>query len=152
MPDAAPIIVFDTDCVLCSGMVGFVLAHEAAPVLRFAGAWSEPGLAMAARHGFTRADLEETFLVIAGDRVLARSDAGLLVLRHLRAPWAWLAPVLRLVPRGLRDAAYGYVARRRYRWFGRRTNCTLVPPAQRHRFIGVAGGLAPAAVAGGPAP
>ncbi len=139
MPDPAPIIVFDTDCVLCSGMVAFVLAHEAAPSLRFAGAWSEPGLAMAARHGFSRADLDDTFLVIEGDRVLARSDAGILVLRHLRAPWRWLAPVLQLVPRMVRDAVYGFVAKRRYRWFGQKANCTLVPPAQRHRFIGVGG-------------
>ena len=143
MTDPAPVIVFDTDCVLCSGMVAFVLAHEAAPTLRFAGAWSAEGLAMAARHGFSRADLDETFLVIAGERVLTRSDAGLLVLRHLRAPWRWLAGPLHLVPRALRDAAYGFVAKRRYRWFGRKTNCTLVPPAQRHRFIGVAGASGP---------
>ena len=142
MVEPGPIIVFDTDCVLCSGMVAFILAHEAAPRLRFAGAWSEPGLALAARHGFSRADLDETFLAVDGERVLARSDAGLLVLRHLRAPWQWLAPALQWVPRRLRDAVYGFVAKRRYRWFGQRANCTLVPPAQRHRFIGVVGNSA----------
>lgn len=136
MPE--PIVVFDTDCVLCSRMVAFVLRHERAPSLRFAGAWSEAGRALAARHGFSAADLDETFLVIQGNRVLARSDAALAVLRHLRAPWRWLT-VLALVPRPLRDAAYGFVARRRYRWFGRRAGCTVVPPGERHRFIGVPG-------------
>lgn len=139
MNPQAPVILFDTDCVLCSGMVAFVLAHEAAPTLRFAGAWSPEGLALAARHGVTRDALNESFLVIDGPRAWLRSDAGLVVLRHLRAPWRWLA-VLRLVPRPLRDAAYLYVARRRYRWFGRRQDCTVVPHAQRHRFIGLAGG------------
>jgi hypothetical protein len=60
-----PVVVFDTDCVLCSGMVSFVLAHERAPELRFAGAWSDEGLALAARHGFSRPDLDETFLVLS---------------------------------------------------------------------------------------
>ncbi len=131
-----PIIIFDTDCVLCSGMVAFVLAKEAAPRLRFAGAWSEEGLALAARHGITRHDLDETFVVIDGPRALLRSDAALLVLRHLRAPWRWLSAAS-LVPRPLRDAAYVFVARRRYRWFGQRQDCTVVPPDQRHRFLGL---------------
>lgn len=137
-----PILVFDTDCVLCSGVVRFILTHERAPTLRFAGAWSEEGSTLAAQHGFTRSDLEETFLVLDGTRVLARSDAALEVLRHLRAPWRWLR-VLRLIPRWLRDAAYTALARRRYRWFGRSRDCTLVPPGERHRFIGVRSGTPP---------
>ncbi|MBR0682172.1 DUF393 domain-containing protein [Roseomonas eburnea] len=136
MAASGAIVVFDTDYALCSGMVSFVPAHEQAPTLRFAGAWSEEGLAMAERHGFARADLDETFPVLHGDQVLARSDAGIAVLRHLRTPWRWLV-VLGLLPRPLRDAVYGFVARRRYRWFGRRSDCTVVPAAQRHRFIGV---------------
>ncbi|WP_211870297.1 thiol-disulfide oxidoreductase DCC family protein [Neoroseomonas terrae] len=138
MDAGGPIILFDTDCVLCSSMVAFVLARESAPVLRFAGAWSEEGLALAARHGLARQDLNDTFAVIDGSVALLRSDAGMIVLRHLRAPWRWLA-VLRLVPRPLRDAVYGFVARRRYRWFGQRSDCTVVPADQRHRFIGVRG-------------
>ncbi|MEO3472661.1 DCC1-like thiol-disulfide oxidoreductase family protein [Roseomonas sp. CAU 1739] len=138
MDAAGPIIVFDTDCVLCSGMVAFVLAHERASDLRFAGAWSAEGLALAGRHGFTRDDLEETFLVIDGDRALARSDGGIAVARHLRRPWRWLA-MAAILPRPMRDALYVFVARRRYRWFGRRRDCTIIPPAQRHRFIGLPG-------------
>ena len=131
-----PIIVFDTDCVLCSGVVAFVLAHEQAPLLRFASAWSKEGLALAAGHGFTHADLQETFLVLTGEQALARSDGAIAVLRLLRRPWRWLA-ALAILPRPLRDAAYGVVARHRYRWFGQRSSCTLVPPGERHRFIGL---------------
>lgn len=74
----------DTECVLCSGMVAFILAHEQSPTLRFAGAWPDEGLALAARHGFTRADLNETFLVLNGNRVAARSEAAIAPLRRPR--------------------------------------------------------------------
>ena len=57
-------------------------------------------------------------------------------MRHFRAPWRWAA-VVAAVPRPLRDVVYDFVARRRYRWFGRRQDCTVVPPTGRHRFIGV---------------
>lgn len=131
-----PLIVFDTDCVLCAGMVGFVLEHERDDRLRFVGAWSAEGQALAARHGFRKEDLDETFLVIRDGRALTRSDAGLAILPHLRAPWCWLM-FLRIVPRPWRDAAYTFVARRRYRWFGRRDDCVRVSAEQRHRFLGL---------------
>lgn len=139
MSEDHPTVVFDTDCVLCSGMVAFILKHERDHALHFLGAWSSDGVQTAARYGFTRADLHETFLFIRDGTALTRSDAGLAVLRHLRAPWRWLTS-LGVVPRRLRDAAYGLVARRRYRWFGRRADCTIVPPQHAHRFIGVRSG------------
>ena len=136
------IVVFDTDCVLCSGMVAFILAHERDHSLRFASAWSNEGSQLAALHGFSKADLNKTFLVIDNDVVFSHSDAGLQILGRLKAPWRWLA-ALALAPRPLRDGFYRFIAARRYRWFGRRENCVVVPLDQRDRFIGIrAGGSA----------
>ena len=136
MTQGDPVMVFDTNCVLCSGAVAFILAHERDRALRFAGAWSPEGAALAAQHGLTADDLNETFLVLTGGRALTRSDAALAVAGHLRAPWRWLG-VVRVVPRGVRDAGYSFVARRRYRWFGQRRDCTVVPVGERSRFVGV---------------
>lgn len=135
-PRTPPILVFDTDCVLCAGSVRFVLAHERDDRLHFMGAWSSEGIDLAAVHGLSAEDLNGTFLLVENGRVLTRSDAALGVTRHLRAPWRWLR-VLKFVPKPLRDHAYGLVARYRYRWFGRREDCARVPPGQRHRFHGV---------------
>lgn len=140
-----PIVVFDTDCVLCAGLVRFILEHERDQNLRFVGAWSEVGRDLAARHGFSQDDLNDTFLVIEDGRALVRSQAGIAIMQRLRAPWRWLT-LLAIVPRPLRDAVYTFVARRRYRWFGHRNNCTSVPPEQMHRFLGLqaaASGAAP---------
>lgn len=133
---APPTLVFDTDCVLCARSVRFVLAHERDDRLHFTGAWSPEGLALAAAHGFTAEDLNGTFLLVRDGQALTRSDAGLAVARHLRAPWRWLR-VFGIVPKSVRDAAYTVVARRRYRWFGRRADCARVLPELQHRFHGV---------------
>ena len=132
-------MVFDTDCVVCGGTVAFVLRHERDHALRFVGAWSAEGKRLASEHGFSAAEQNETFLVVEQGRALTRSEGALAVARHLRAPWRWLA-ALWLVSRPVRDTAYGFVARRRYRWFGRKVGLAVAPPDQRHRFVGVRGG------------
>ena len=134
----SPIVVFDTDCVLCSGTVAFILRHERAPEFCFVGAWSPTGLALAARHGFSKADLDESFLVIVGGVAHRGSDAGLQILQRLRPPWRWFV-LFRVVPRKLRDLVYAAVARRRYRWFGHSPACFTPPPDQRHRFADLTG-------------
>ena len=138
-PETRPIVVFDTDCVLCSGMVRFVLAHERGPELLFAGAGSASGLALAERHGFTPADLNDTFLVIEEGRALTRSEAGIALARRLRRPWRWLA-ALRVIPRPVRDAVYGFIARHRYQWFGRRPSCLVIEPRHRDRILDISTG------------
>ena len=128
-------MLFDAQCVLCSNTVRFVLVHERTEVITFASTGSKAGMALAARHGFSTADLDASFVLVEGDQALTRSDAALRLARELRAPWSWLL-ALQWVPRPVRDAAYGWIARHRYRIFGRRDVCFLPTPGQRHRFIG----------------
>lgn len=131
-------IVFDTDCVLCSGGVSFLLAHEAAPFFGFVGAWSPAGLELAARYGFSRADLNETFLVIIDGVAYHHSDGAVEVVRRMRLPWKLLSG-LRFIPRFIRDPAYSALARRRYRWFGHKRGCFVPPAEQRARFLDLSG-------------
>lgn len=128
------IVVFDTDCVLCSSWVQFICRHERDETMRFVSAWSAEGAILAARHGLRSEDLDETYLVIDGGRGLVRSDAGLAVIRQLAMPWRALL-FLSIIPRPLRDLVYGFVARNRYRWFGHRPNCFVPPAGQSHRFV-----------------
>ncbi|MCW2389594.1 putative DCC family thiol-disulfide oxidoreductase YuxK [Sphingobium sp. B11D3B] len=131
---AVTTIIFDTDCVLCSKWVHFILAHERDQGIMFVSAWSPHGLAVAARYGLNEAELQRTYLVVDDGLGLTRSDAGLALLRHLKPPYSWLR-ALRIVPRPVRDYVYVLVARNRYRWFGKVDRCFVPPEAMRHRFI-----------------
>lgn len=97
-------VVYDGHCNLCIASVRFLARHARPGTLTFV---ANPA-----------AD-QRTVVVIDAGREYRHSDASLHLLRYLRAPWPMLG-VLRLVPRPLRDALYGWVARNRYRWFGRR--------------------------------
>lgn len=128
------VVVFDTDCVLCSRWVHFVLARERRPALVFVRAWSATRQALARRHGLAPADLHRTYLLVENGQSLTRSAATIAILKHLKAPWRWLG-VLAVVPSSIRDRLYGWVAENRYAWFGREKDCFLPPPAARGRFI-----------------
>ena len=130
---AHPLVLFDGVCNLCTGVVRFVIERDPDARFRFAPLQSELGRALQQRHGLDP-DALTTFVVIDVDGAATRSTAVLRILRGLPAPWRWLYP-LRAIPRPLRDALYGLVARNRYRWFGRRDTCLVPTPELRSRFL-----------------
>src|SRR5260370_41408003 len=67
-------------------------------------------------------------------RVLTRSSAVLRMLSLLGFPFS-LTAVFRLIPAGLRDAVYDFIARSSIRWFGRMHACRLPSPSERHRLL-----------------
>jgi predicted DCC family thiol-disulfide oxidoreductase YuxK len=131
---SAPVILYDGVCTFCNASVRFVLDHERTPpVLRFAPLQSTFGRAQLARHGIAVDDLS-SMRVLVDDRLLDASTAALFIAGYLRAPWRWLR-LLRVVPRPLRDAAYRFIGRHRYRWWGRTDTCQPIPAASRARFF-----------------
>ena len=134
MADAHPVLLFDGVCNLCHGVVRFVLGHDRAARFRFAPLQSEVGRALLARFGLD-ADALDAVVLIDETGAHLRSDAALRVARRLGPPWSWLGP-LAMIPRPLRDAVYDFIARHRYRWFGKKDACPLPRPEWRERFLG----------------
>lgn len=128
-----PIIVFDAQCVLCSANAQFVLKHDRREHFRLASMQGEVGAALFRRFGIDPAD-PETIILVDGDSVRLNSDAVIAIYAGLGWPWR-AAAALRLVPRVLRDPVYRWVARNRYRLFGRRETCWLPTPEQARRVL-----------------
>jgi len=84
-----------------------------------------------------RAGLPDSIVVRRADgALLVRSDAALHVMARVGGVWAALGALLGLLPRGLRDAAYDWVASRRLLWFERPQDaCPVVPAELRARFV-----------------
>ncbi len=127
------LLLFDGVCHLCNASVRFILRHDPAGRIRFASIQSPLGHALCARHGFDpEAPAAVLFLTPTG--AFMAGDAVLEVARALGGWWktAW---VLKAVPRVLRDAIYHFIARRRYRWFGREESCMLPTPELLERTV-----------------
>ena len=91
------------------------------------------GEALYRRHGL-RTDVYETNLVIIDGIAYTRMDGFIAVLDALG--WRRTAKMLHMLPRRMRDALYGLIARNRYALFGKRDTCDIPSPALRSRLIG----------------
>ena len=131
---SGPVVVFDGVCVLCNGWVQFLLRHDRQARFRFAAMQTGTGRRLLQQHGLDPDD-PVSLLVLDGPRAFTDTDAVLQVLRQLGGPWRVLAWLGRGMPQRLRDPLYRWVARHRYRWFGRHAACMVPSPDQRSRFF-----------------
>ena len=120
-------------CNLCHGAVRFIAANDPAGRFAFLPLRSPRARALLADHADDPREPESVILLAHGRR-FERSDAALHIALGLRAPWP-LAFALILIPRAARDRFYRWIARNRYRWFGRRDTCALPPPGLQERFL-----------------
>ncbi|MCH7638529.1 MAG: DUF393 domain-containing protein [Bacteroidetes bacterium] len=128
-----PIILFDGVCNLCNHAVDFVIDRDPELVFRFASLQSHLGERLLT--GF-EIDTNETdsLVLIEEGRAYVCSTAALRIVRRLGKLWPAVYGLI-VVPRPLRDAVYKAIARRRYRWFGRRETCRLPTPEEQARFL-----------------
>lgn len=127
------IVVFDSQCLLCSRSVRFLLRFDRDAVFRFASMQGEAGRALAERAGLSPDD-PRSFLLVDADRVRVESDAVIAVLEALGWPWR-AAASMRVVPAPWRDAAYRLIARHRVTLFGRSDACLVPSPQHAPRFL-----------------
>ena len=132
------IVLYDGTCGLCNRVVRFLLKRDRQDRLRFAALQSAPGREILARHDRSDADLETVLFVRnwgePSEDLLSRSDAAISATRALGGSWR-LAIVFYVVPRIVRDAGYNFIARRRYRLFGKFDTCPVPDAGVKHKFL-----------------
>jgi predicted DCC family thiol-disulfide oxidoreductase YuxK len=131
------VVLFDGVCNLCSASVRFIVEHDREAYFKFASLQSDVGARLLAEHGLPppEAGRDPTSVVLLENgRAYERSTAALRIARHLRGVWK-LAWGFIVVPRFVRDAAYDFIAKHRYRWFGKQDTCMVPTPELRARFL-----------------
>lgn len=126
-------IVFDGECVLCSGFFRFMVTHDTVGRFQFATAQSPLGQRLYDGLGLPTQDFE-TNLVIVDGKVFQRLDAFAAAMRELPGFWPALS-VCRFLPGWIKDPLYYAIARNRYRIFGRAQTCMIPDAALRSRFL-----------------
>ncbi len=127
------IVLFDGVCNLCNSSVNFIIDRDKAGKFLFASLQSQEAAQLSRQFDFPLRTLSSIILIENGG-VHTRSSAALRIARRLDGLWPLLS-VFMVVPRFLRDGVYEWIAKNRYRWFGRSNSCRMPEPALKQRFL-----------------
>jgi predicted DCC family thiol-disulfide oxidoreductase YuxK len=131
---ADSVIVFDGVCMLCSRWVDFVLRRDLHRRYKFAAMQTASGRALLIEHGIDPDD-PLSFLLLEDKKGYTDTDAIVRILRSFGPGWKFIALLVSIVPRFVRDPLYRWIARNRYRLFGRRAACRVPTADIADRFL-----------------
>ncbi|MCG3087885.1 thiol-disulfide oxidoreductase DCC family protein [Sporosarcina cyprini] len=127
------IVLFDGECNFCNSSVQFIIKRDPANHFLFSSLQSETGKKYVKQ--FHIPDDVDSLVLIDNGRAYTKSAAALHIAKKLDGLWHLLFLFI-LVPRKIRDKVYDYVAKNRYKWFGKQEEACMLPtPEERKRFI-----------------
>ncbi len=129
MTENNPIIFYDGVCGLCDRSVQFIIKHDKKKIFRFAALQSKFASKM-----LGDAITFDSFIFYENGNASYQSTAALMMFKKLGGLWSWLY-VFAIVPTFIRNAIYNYVAKNRYKWFGKFDSCKIPSQEQRALFL-----------------
>src|SRR5687767_934224 len=133
MPEDHPIILFDGICNFCNAMVNFIIRQDSRKIFRFATLQSQAGQALLSRHQIDW-KANDSFVVIENDKAYQKSTASLRLYNKLSWYWKW-TQLFWIFPKFFRDAVYNFIAKNRYKWFGKKEKCMIPEAGVKERFL-----------------
>lgn len=133
-PPRDKIIFFDGICVLCNNTVDFLIRHDKMQRLKFASLQSDIAKQLIPGEMLIKSNAE-TVIFFDRQKIYTHSEAILRIMGNLPFPYNMLL-VFMVIPTFLRDMAYNFIAKKRYRWFGKRESCRLPDAASKGRILG----------------
>ncbi|QCR25028.1 hypothetical protein C1N53_11430 [Pontibacter sp. SGAir0037] len=129
------IVFYDGTCGFCQASVQFILKYNNKQNILFATLQSGLAEALVPQQQLPQ-PLPDSMLFYESGRLFMESEAALRIAKYLNFPLSW-GYYFRIIPLFIRNAAYRFIARNRYRIAGRREACLLPSPKERMRFLNV---------------
>tara|TARA_B100000508_G_C11329772_1_gene213702 strand:- start:52 stop:462 length:411 start_codon:yes stop_codon:yes gene_type:complete len=127
------IILFDGVCNLCNSSVNFVIKRDRKNIFKFAALQSEVGLELIEKYAIDSSKTDSIILIEDG-KAYIKSTAALRVAKHLGGGYPLLY-IFIVVPTFIRNWVYDYVAKNRYKWYGKKESCMIPTPELKEKFL-----------------
>ena len=134
LPLHKKIILFDGVCNLCNSAVQFIIKHDKKDVFRFVALQSKLGQEILIYIGIDSKNIDSIVLYEPGLAYYYKSDAILQIAKSLNAFYS-LGVIFKIIPTGIRNHLYDYIARNRYKWYGKKESCMMPTDDVKRKFI-----------------
>lgn len=134
MKENKKIILFDGVCNLCNGAVQFIIKRDQEDTFLFAALQSETGKKLIAERGIDTAKTDSIIFIDPGVAYYTKSEAALEIGSHLKG-YSTISKILGLIPNSLSNIIYDFIARNRYKWYGKKEFCMVPTPELQAKFL-----------------
>ena len=127
------IVFFDGVCNLCNSTIQFLIKKNDKKSLRFSSLQSNFGQQFLKDNKLQVAKFESIYY-LKNNILYSHSSAVLEILKELKGIYPY-ASILKIIPKFIRDEVYKWIAKNRYRLFGKQESCWIPSPDLKDRFI-----------------
>lgn len=130
LPADKGVIVFDGYCILCNSLVSFLSRIDRNKRFLYT---TFNSLTWRNLSGQVSSGSDSIILFIHSKHYI-QSDAVIKIIGELGYPWR-LLNIIRLIPFPLREKMYRFIAKHRYKVFGRNELCSIPKTEVRNRYL-----------------
>ncbi|WP_033958284.1 thiol-disulfide oxidoreductase DCC family protein [Psychroserpens jangbogonensis] len=134
LPKHKQLILFDGVCNLCNSSVLYVIKHDKDDLFMFAPLQSNAGKQIIEKFNLDTSITDSILLYSEEKGLSVKSSAALHIAKHLAFPRN-LMSIFFIVPTFIRNWVYDFVARNRYKWYGKKNACMIPTPELTSKFI-----------------
>lgn len=134
LPKHKKLILFDGVCNLCNTAVLYVIKRDKEKVFMFAPLQSDIGSKIIKKYNIDINKIDSILLFEHDKGLYYKSTAALKIASTLSFPTKLLSIFL-LVPSFIRNVIYDYIAKRRYKWYGKQDSCMIPTPELNSKFL-----------------
>ena len=127
------VILFDGVCNLCNSTVQRVIKNDKNDVFRFTALQSAVGMVMVTELGIDTAETD-SIILIEGDSYSVKSTAALKIAKELSSGYPLLYGFI-IIPTAVRNWVYDFIAKNRYKWYGKQDSCMIPTPEMKKKFL-----------------
>lgn len=134
IPKNKKIILFDGICNLCNSAVTIVIKQDKKNTFLFAAIQSIKGKEIIDYLEIDIAQIDSIILYEPGVSYEVKSNAALKIMNDFGQLWQ-LTKLLWIFPIGFRNKVYDFIAKNRYKWFGKRESCMIPTNNLKAKFL-----------------
>lgn len=127
------IILFDGICNFCNSSVNKIIKHDTKNKFKFAPLQSEIGKKLLKEYEIDSTKTD-SIILIENNTYFIKSTAILKIAKHLNGLYPLVYGFI-VIPKFIRDSVYDFIAKNRYKWFGKQDSCMVPTKEVKSKFI-----------------
>ena len=134
LPENKKIILFDGVCNLCEKSVQFIIKRDKNDVFRFVAIQSDLGREIIQKIGIDTTKIDSIILYEPNVAYYYKAEAALKIAKNLSGFYSLLA-IFNFIPNNIKNSIYDYIAKNRYKWYGKKETCMIPTKALQAKFL-----------------